>query len=59
MQLFSNATRGCLAQKGDIKEIHELGCLIFFSHLAPMLVALLQREKEMKRLSDLIGFEAQ
>ena len=30
VQLFSNATRSCLAQKGDMKEIHELGCLIFF-----------------------------
>lgn len=50
--------RSCLAQKGNMKELRELGCLIFF-HLAPMLVALLQREKEMKRLSDLIGFEAQ
>lgn len=51
--------RSCLAQKGDMKELRELGCLIFFFHLAPMLVALLQREKETKRLSDLIGFEAQ
>lgn len=34
-QLFSNATRSCLAQKGDMKEIHELGCLIFFSPPGP------------------------